>query len=85
MDTPAGSRALAYIIHNSRVFATSYDPTEANMQNAVFREGRRDVGLMIYDAVCAKDGGVVKLAGANKALAEIYKKGVMGDGRDNGK
>lgn len=80
METAAGARALARIVMFSRLYLGSYDPAEASSGNAIYREGMRNVGLFIYDAVRSREGGTERLT---RAGVEIAKGRSGADGRDS--
>lgn len=69
METAAGARVLARIVMFARLYLGSYDPAEASAENAIYREGMRNVGLFVYDAVRSREGGAGRLARAGVDIA----------------
>lgn len=53
-STDAGKRVLADLIENTGIFKTSFIPGKQN-EMTFFREGQRDIGLMILDKLQIRD------------------------------
>ena len=73
INTPEGARLIAGLVDYCGVFGLSYG------HDSSFKEGRRDVGLMLYSWMLSTSGGEQAYIRARDECA-----GIAGRGEENG-
>ena len=73
LRTPGGARFIAWLLIFCGVDTNSHEPGRNSPLDTAFREGRRDVGLMIRKLVKTTEGGELALMAAEAELVKNLK------------
>jgi hypothetical protein len=78
LRTPEGARFIAWLLIFCGVYTNSHEQDKNSPLDTAFREGRRDVGIMLFKLVKETEGGghtlLVAEAELIKNLKEVFKK-----------
>jgi hypothetical protein len=82
LNEPEGARVIASLLDFCGVYESSHAIGESNPLDTAFREGRRDVGLMLLKNIKDCPGGELVLLRAQAERLALYEKTLKGEKTD---